>query len=289
MPKKDKFRLGCFMEIQVLDNEILVLDATSFDPKQTLESGQMFRFVQKDDTFLLFSGGEHAKISRIGAKNWKIECKNPNFFVNYFDFNTNYDIVKEELKKFDACSDAVNYGWGIRILKQPIFETLVCFIISANNNIKRIKNSVEKICERFGSKTEFGYAFPTLEQLLKASEDDFVNAGLGYRASYMVKTLKMLDDGFPLDKIQDMETEVARQKLMTLFGVGQKVADCVLLFGAGKKDVFPVDTWIAKVWKDKFNGTEQNRKKISEKLVELFGQNSGICQQYLFYHKRQTS
>ena len=277
------------MEIQVLDDAILVLNADDFDPQQTLESGQMFRFVQKNGVYLLKSGGESAKISNIGAKNWKIECKNPKFFVNYFDFETNYDIVKKELKKFDACKKAVDYGWGIRILRQPLFETLVCFVVSANNNIKRIKNSVEKICEKFGSKIDDGYAFPTLKQLLKATVQDFAEAGLGYRAEYMVKMLKMLDAGFPLDSLKDLPTEKAREELIKLPGVGPKVADCVLLFGAHKKDVFPVDTWIAKVWKDQFGGEEENRKKIANALVQKFGDLSGICQQYLFYYKRQTS
>lgn len=277
------------MEIQVLKDAILVLNADDFDPQQTLESGQMFRFEQKNGVYLLKSGRESAKISSIGAKNWKIECKNPNFFVNYFDFETNYAKIKSELKKFDACKKAVDYGWGIRILKQPLFETLVCFIISANNNIKRIKNSVEKICQKFGSKIDDGYAFPTLKQLLRATEQDFVDAGLGYRAPYMVKMLKMVEKGFPLDGLSDLPTEKAREELIKLPGVGPKVADCVLLFGVGKKDVFPVDTWIAKVWKDQFGGKEENRKKIAKALVDNFGLNSGICQQYLFYYKRQTS
>ncbi len=276
------------MNVEIKEDSIIVDNSNCFEPQQILESGQMFRFEQKNGGWLLKTEGECAKIVNLGAKKWKIECKNPKYFVKYFDFETNYDIIQNELKKFEVCKKAVEYSWGVRILKQSAFETLVCFIISANNNITRIKKSVEKICEKFGSKTNFGFAFPTLQQLLKATESDFVEAGLGYRAKYLVQTLQSLNNGFDLEKLKELPTDIARKKLESLAGIGPKVADCILLFGIGKKDVFPVDTWIAKVWQDQFGGQIKNRRKISQELVKKFGDLSGICQQYMFYYKRQT-
>ncbi|MBQ8761761.1 MAG: DNA-3-methyladenine glycosylase 2 family protein [Clostridia bacterium] len=275
------------MEYEITKDEIIVKNATTFNPKATLESGQMFRFECKNDIYSVFAGAEFAKIIQESPENYRIITQNPKFFVNYFDFNTDYDIIQKELSKFDAVKPALQFAKGVRILKQDIFETLVCFIISANNNIKRIKKSVGLICENFGTKTSWGYAFPTPQQLKRATESDFVKFGLGYRAPYMVDTVAKIVSGWNLEEIKNLPTEKAREKLLTLKGVGPKVADCILLFGAGKKDVFPVDTWIEKVWHDQFNGQTTNRKQIAKELVNTFQDYSGICQQYMFYYKRE--
>ena len=165
----------------------------------------------------------------------------------------------------------------------------MCFIISANNNIKRIKKSVNYICEHFGQKLEDGnFSFPTLSELKKISENDFVLAGTGYRAPYLVKTIQMLCDGFDLMELKNISTDEAKQRLLTLPGVGPKVADCVLLFGLGHKDVFPVDTWIAKVYNDYFDKNEKNRQIMRKNFCKTFGDLAGIAQQYLFYYKREN-
>ncbi len=276
------------MEYEISKDEILVKNATTFQPKATLESGQMFRFRCENNVWKVQSGAEYAEIVQDNPLKYRIITQNPKFFVNYFDFNTNYDIIIKELSKFDAVKPALEFGKGVRVLKQPLLEVLICFIISANNNIKRIKKSVELICENFGNKTDFGYAFPTIEQLSLAKEADFIKFGLGYRASYMVKTVNELKNGWDLNSLYSLPTNIAREKLMTLAGIGPKVADCILLFGVGKKDVFPVDTWIEKVWHDQFGGITKNRKQIANELVNMFKDYSGICQQYMFYYKRET-
>lgn len=269
------------------DCEMLIEEADTFDVKQTLESGQLFRFEEKNNEFLVQSLDKVAKICRLSDKKYLLSSKNLNYFVNFFDFSTNYDIIITRLEKFEYLKEALKFSRGVRILKQAPLETLICFIISANNNIKRIKKSVAYICEHFGSPVEDGlFAFPTLQQLSLITEDDFVKAGIGYRAPYLVKTIQMLCDGFDLDCLKNMPTNQAREKLLTLAGVGPKVADCILLFGLGHKQVFPVDTWIAKVYND-FFGAETNRTKMNRKLIETFGDDSGIAQQYLFYFKRE--
>ena len=270
------------------DSEMLIEDAETFDVKQTLESGQVFRFSENNNEFFVQSLDKVAKICKLSAKKYLLSSKNLNFFENFFDFSTNYDIIIARLEKFDYLKEALKFSRGVRILKQAPLETLICFIISANNNIKRIKKSVAFICEHFGSPVEDDFfAFPTLPQLSKISEQDFVRAGTGYRAPYLVKTIKMLCDGFDLEKLRNMPTQQAREKLLTLAGVGPKVADCILLFGLGHKQVFPVDTWIAKVYND-FFGAETNRAKMNKKLIETFKDDSGIVQQYLFYFKREN-
>lgn len=275
------------MKVEITQNYLDISDATTFDPKQILESGQMFRFRHENGSYIVKTGDQTAKIECLGAKNFRIHCKSPKYFANYFDFYTDYDILISQLSAFPFMLPALNFGQGIRILKQPVWETLICFIISANNNIARIKKSVEAICARFGTRGDQGFSFPTPTQLGVATVEDFVAAGVGYRASYLVKTVQDINNGFDLETLRTMPTDQARAELIKLAGVGPKVADCVLLFGLGHTEVFPVDTWIAKVYQEHF-GAEKNRRLMSKKLVERFGKLSGICQQYLFYYKREN-
>ncbi len=275
------------MQITEKENEILIENAEYFDIKSILESGQMFRFVKKNGTYLVQSGDKVAKIIHLGAKNYKILTENKKYFENYFDFQTDYAIIQKKLGKFEFLGQALEFSKGVRILKQQPLETLICFIISANNNIARIKKSVSYICQNFGTKLGNNlFAFPTLKQLELITKEDFIKAGTGYRADYLVKTITMLKQGFPLENLKNYQTEEAKQKLLTLPGVGPKVADCVLLFGLEHKKVFPVDTWIAKVYNDYFE-KETNRVKMRKNLVQTFGELSGIAQQYMFYYKRE--
>ena len=271
------------------NNQLIIKNTKTFDIKSILDSGQMFRYRFENGAYIVQSGDKVAKITCLDDKNYILSSKNLKYFEKFFDLNENYDIIISRLEQFSFLEPALKYSCGVRILKQQPLETLVCFIISANNNISRIKKSVNYICEHFGEKLEDGnFAFPTLEKLSSITEKDFVLAGTGYRAPYLVDTIKKIKDGFNLDELKTMPTEQAKQKLLTLKGVGPKVADCVLLFGLEHKKVFPVDTWIAKVYNDYFDKTEKNRKKMRENLVNTFGDLSGIAQQYLFYYKREN-
>ena len=275
------------MKYKIFKDKIEITDTKTFDIKSILESGQMFRFKQIKNEWIVQSCDKVAKICKIDDKKYILKSKNLKYFENFFDFQTNYDIIQTELNKFSYLRQALEFSKGVRILKQTPLETLICFIISANNNISRIKKSVNYICEHFGKKLdEELFAFPTLEELCKITEKDFVLAGTGYRAPYLVKTIQILKNGFDLEKLKNEPTEEAKKELLSLPGVGPKVADCVLLFGLGHKKVFPVDTWIAKVYNDIF-GPETNRIKMRQKLTETFGDLSGIAQQYLFYYKRE--
>ena len=277
------------MKYVVNKDNIEVFDANTFEPESILTSGQLFRFgILDNGTWWVNSGSDRAEIVKIDSNHYKILTSNPNFFVNYFDFLTNYDMILERLGKFEMLRPALDYGKGVRLLRQPLLEVIINFIISANNNIPRIRKSVTGLCEKFGSKTDWGYAFPTIEQLSQATEQDFTQLGCGYRAPYLVDTIKKLQDGNVLSSLKNAEsTEQARQILLSLKGIGPKVADCILLFGLNRYDVFPVDTWINKVYTDEFEGKETNRKKISQWFVDKFGADSGYCQQYLFYYKRK--
>ncbi len=276
------------MQYTIVDDGILVLDADTFDPRDTLTSGQCFRFGQNPDgSWWVCASDQYAQIVQKSNNSYKILTKNPKFFEKYFDFLTNYDIIIDRLGKYELMRLALEYGKGVRLLRQDLLEVLICFIISANNNINRIRKTVSAICQNFGTKTDFGFAFPTLQQLKNIKLSDFVKFGCGYRADYLVDTIYKLTPEFLANLTQCADTQTARDMLLTLKGVGAKVADCILLFGLGRYDVFPVDTWIYKVYTEHFGGKETNRKKIAKWFVQTFGNDSGYCQQYLFYYKRK--
>lgn len=275
----------------VIEQDCIRLEkADTFDPESILTSGQLFRFGETAPKKWWVATGENfATIEEMGEASYVIHSSNPTHFVTFFDIDTDYDEILTRLSGVEVLRPALEYGRGVRLMRQPLVEVIINFIISANNNIPRIRKSVEAICERFGTKTAWGHAFPTLSQLACATEEDFANFGCGYRAKYLVETIGRLQNDGVVEALKNApDTHAARQILLSLKGVGPKVADCILLFGFGRYDVFPVDTWIDKVYREDFGGSLGSRPKIAEWFVEQFGADSGYCQQYLFYYKRKN-
>ena len=277
-------------------NKIVIKNLTDFNIKHILECGQVFRFEKLDVNeteflkyaYKVISGANIAVIYEY--ENYaEIFTNETEYYVNYFDLNTDYSTIKENLKQNNILRDAIEYGYGIRILKQQPLETIISFIISANNNIKRIQKSISIICEKFGSKINDYYAFPTLQQLSKISEEQFRECGVGFRAKYLVNTIKALKN-IDLNDIKSMKLVDAIKFLTSLTGIGPKVADCILLFAYYNMEVFPVDTWIRQVYNCYFNEKENNENNcnlIRNFLTEKFKNLSGYAQQYLFYYKRE--
>ncbi|MDD4211266.1 MAG: DNA glycosylase [Clostridia bacterium] len=281
------------MEYLKQKNKIIIKNLNNFNIKHILECGQVFRYENCGDYYLVISDSQIARIFSY-ANETVIECTDENYFENYFDLKTDYSHIKQQLSQFEVLKNAMEYGGGIRILRQDKLEMFISFIISANNNIKRIQNSIKKLSEKFGTKInskQFGdyYAFPTLEQLNKITEQDFLDAGVGYRAVQLVKFIKQLNE-IDLEVFSALPTEKAINELIKLSGIGPKVADCVLLFGYYKMDVFPVDTWIEKIYNNYFSQNAQisNRTIIRKNLTDIFTKLSGYAQQYLFYYERQN-
>ena len=180
--------------------------------------------------------------------------------------------------------EPIEFGKGIRILKQNLFETLISFIVSANNNIKRIQLILNRLRKSLGRDMGEYYAFPTRDSMLKKDETFFKEIGAGYRANYLYKVVRQVDEN-KLEEYRELPTLQLRNKLIELSGIGPKVADCILLFGYGRKDVFPVDTWIAKMY-NKYYEPLENREVIRKNLTTQVGDLSGYAQQYLFYFMR---
>jgi len=217
----------------------------------------------------------------------------------YFDLNTNYTELKNKLASIDNhLKRSIEYGKGIRILNQDLWETIISFIISANNNIPRIKGIIERLSQKYGNEIIWNektyYTFPTPEQLKDVTPEEFRKLGLGFRDIRLYETTQMvLQNKVDLEKMKtNPNTFEVRNQLLTLSGVGPKVADCILLFSDLKRlEVFPIDVWVRRVMNDLYIQKE-DESKVSKKQIEAlaqekFGNLAGLAQQYLFYWRKE--
>lgn len=267
-----------------------------FDLAQTLECGQCFHFIKLDEEdYVLTAKGYVLHVSQeadtvIFYDTDKDEYVN--VWKDYFDMDRDYSAIKKKLlEKDDKLKDAIESMWGVRILNQDFFETLISFIISQNKQIPHIKKIVADISAKFGTyKGTYGgadmYTFPTLEQLANASEEDFKELKTGFRAPYIMDAIRRNMAGqFDINELKSMDYDSCIKELMTIKGVGEKVANCVSLFGLGKKEAFPVDVWIKRIMETMyFDGVDTSKDKIAAFAKEQFGELGGFAQQYLFYY-----
>ncbi len=270
------------MNYKKYNNRIEIYNKSDFNPQHILECGQVFSYEKVDEKYNVFPEDKFAQIVEDGEK-YIIYTFDVDYFENYFNLKVDYNIIKNSLLKYQIMTKPIQFGYGIRILKQNLFETLISFIISANNNIKRIKLILSRLRKYFSAQNG-KEMFPTYLQLKSCNEDFFKEIGCGYRAEYLVKVLNQITPEI-LEDWRKLDTQTLQKNLIALSGVGPKVADCIMLFGYGKKDVFPVDTWIYQMY-CKYYKKIENRLEIRKDLINQFGQLSGYAQQYLFYFQR---
>ena len=279
------------MALNILSVREFHMSAENFSPEQTFLSGQVFRYERGNDGWFIKSGSEIAYVIADPDGGYQVYCSDEPYFKRYFDLRTDYSAIQEAVNVNPVMSRAVSYGKGIRILRQDRLETLVSFLLSSNNNIERIRQMIERICEYLGEKREFCgktfYTFPTLARLATQDVEFYRRLGLGYRAEFLVNTVHKLRNGFSLDALDEMSSARARTALTALDGVGVKVADCILLFAFRRTDAFPVDTWMERVYYACFSQEKRTRVQISQYFTDLFGKYSGFAQQYLFYYGRR--
>ena len=276
----------------------------SFELKDIFDCGQCFRWNEEIDGS--YTGVFKTNVLNVQKINNKITFKglvNGNIkevVEDYFDLNRNYTKIKQELSCIDEnIKKSVEYGKGIRILNQELFETIISFIISANNNILRIKGIIERMCKKYGNEITWNekkyYTFPTIQNLKNVSIEEYRELGAGFRDKRIYETVQMLW----LKKIdtnnwyKQKDTLLIRDELLTLSGVGPKVADCILLFSDLKRfDVFPIDVWVRRVMNELYiknmDETKVSKKQIEKIALEKFGTLKGLAQQYLFYWKREA-
>ena len=281
-----------------------IKNVDSFELKDIFECGQCFRWNEQDDGSYIGVFGNN--IIQLKKENDIVEFKGicdgniQKTIEQYFDLNRDYEEIKQRLSKVDDnLRKSIEYGKGIRILNQDLWETIISFIISANNNIPRIKGIIERLSKNYGNKLIYSgkeyYTFPTPEQLKNVTVEEYRKLGVGFRDIRLYETTKMI-----LDKQVDLEelrnnpnTMEVRDKLLTLSGVGPKVADCILLFSDLKRlEVFPIDVWVRRVMNDLYI-KQEDENKVSKKQIEKiaqerFGNLAGLAQQYLFYWRREA-
>lgn len=285
-------------------DKFILKNQDSFNLVHIFECGQCFRWNKEDDGS--YVGVIDSCVIKVKKENEEIIFTGKSISGNfeeiirkYFDLETDYNEYKRKLSLVDDyLKESINFGEGIRILKQDLWECIISFIISANNNIPRIKKIIEKLALNYGEKIDFEeksyYTFPTPENLSKASVEDLRKLGLGFRDKRIYNTTKMiLEKQVDLEKIKNMATtEEMREELLKLDGVGPKVADCILLFALKRVDVFPIDVWVRRVMNDLYIHNEDeekvNKKELQKLAEEKFLGLSGIAQQYLFYWKREN-
>lgn len=286
------------------EEEIVLKGQSSFIPKHIFECGQCFRWNEENDgSYTGVFLGNVANVKKCGNDiiiKGLFEGDGNKICTKYFDLKRDYDFMKDSLSKIDDfLKNSINYGEGIRLLNQDLWETIISFIISANNNIPRIKGIIERLCVNYGDKIVWNdkeyYTFPTVKQLSKANVEDLRKLGLGFRDVRVYETTKkILNKEVDLEELRkEQDSKIVREILLSLDGVGPKVADCILLFSDLKRlEVFPIDVWVRRVMNELYFHKEDETKLAKgeiEKLArEKYGNLAGIAQQYLFYQRREA-
>ena len=289
--------------IKMKEQIMIIPNNIPFELKHIFECGQCFRWNQQSDgsyvgvvrknVIKVEKNEKEIKIRSMGNDDIKELC------ISYFDLTRDYKKIKKQLSAVDSyLKTSIAYGSGIRILHQDLWETIISYIISANNNIPRIKGIIEKLAKKYGDKIEWEgneyYTFPSIEQLAKANVEELRALGLGFRDKRVYETTKVFyKKEITLDQIQAIQDiDELRKKLMELPGVGRKVADCILLFGLNHLEVFPVDVWINRIMNELYIKQDDEKKINKDKLQNLakekYKELAGIAQQYLFFYRRDN-
>ena len=266
----------------------------NFDLKATITCGQIFRFIEesdnsftiiiKDRVINLKEDSDYIIIESNDEENLK------EVIFDYFDLNRDYKKIETDILRYDKkLNDALKFSRGLKMIHQDPFETLIAYIISQNNRVPSIANSLNLLSLNYGKKVMFKdkeyYLFPNFEDLKKLEIIDFRNCKVGFRDKYLYEIIKSIEDNkLNLNDIYNMNSIDALNYLISFKGIGNKVASCILLFAYQKFDVYPIDTWVKKFMKEDYNiEGESNIKKFTN---ETYKEYSGLAIQYMFNYKR---
>ena len=286
------------MTFRQKSNGIMMTDFEHFDIGQILECGQCFRFEKLDDMhYELVAFGKVLRVRQnadsveFGYERGSLDTAEfENIWLPYFDLQRDYGTIKAKITAGDPVMQAaVDFAPGIRILRQDPWEMLISFIISANNRIPQIKQIIKNISAQYGTQIDGkNYAFPDAYALSRAVPEDLRRLKTGFRDKYIVDAArKVTAAALDMSRDTEMSTDDLRKSLLSVHGVGEKVAHCILLFGYSRMDTFPVDTWVRKVMQQYyFGGEAASATQIHMLARNRFGELSGFAQQYLFHYIR---
>lgn len=287
------------MKIQQVNQHIVIQDVEDFDIGQTLECGQCFRFDRiGNNEYVVVAKGKLLRLKQSNQELILFDTTVDEYklvWEHYFDLERNYATIKEcLLSKDNTLKEAIETKHGVRILNQDFFEMLIAFIISQNKQIPHIKQIVNLLSEKYGNEVgtvnnKVYYSFPSIERLSQVSEEEFRQCKTGFRAPYLVDACKLLSSKeINEEELALLNTKQAFEKLQIIKGVGEKIANCVLLFGLSRREAFPVDVWIKRMMENLYFKKETKKEKIQEFAKEQFGEYGGYAQQYLFYYARDN-
>ncbi|WP_082392649.1 DNA-3-methyladenine glycosylase family protein [Thermoanaerobacter thermocopriae] len=276
--------------------KVIVRGIEDFNLKETFECGQCFRWNEEEDGS--YTGVAYDRVVNVKLEEDMLIIDNTDLndfydiWFDYFDLGRDYKKIKENLSRDPILKEAIQYGQGIRILRQDTWETLVSFIISQNNRIPQIKKVIENLASSFGEPIEYKgkiyYTFPKAEELVMFDVDTIAKTKCGFRAKYILDAASKVFSGeIDLLKLFEYSTNEIRDILMNINGVGPKVADCVILYSIGRYDTFPTDVWIKRIVEYLYLKREGTPLEIQLFAIDKFGDLSGFAQQYLFYYGRE--
>lgn len=290
-------------QIENISGGIRVKGLDNFHLAHIFENGQAFRWDKTpEDSYIVVHAGQVAEFSMEDGDLIALNINEDDFIKSwhhYFNLDTDYDFIKEELRKTKAykenssLEEAMDFAYGLRILNQDRFEMIISFIISANNRIAQIKKCINLLSENYGDfictyKGKDYYAFPRPDQLAFQDPESLKEiTRVGFRNTRIIEASRRYLES-PQD-FDDKDLEILKQRLLDLPGVGPKVMDCILLFGYGIEDTFPVDVWVKRLMEYLYIKESVSNKKILEYARDLFGDYLGHAQQYLFYYARENS
>lgn len=284
------------MNTQIVGKDLVITGLRDFDLKHIFDCGQCFRWNEDaDGSWIGVARGKALRIKQDGDSVTLLSTSEEDFknvWYDYFDLARDYSEIKKSLSGDSVMRTAISYGEGIRILNQDLWETVVSFIISASNNIPRIKGIVERLCKLYGEKIEYMgevyYSFPNAETLASLTLEDIAPIRAGFRDKYILDAARRFASGDIAEKyIRSLDAECAKKELMRINGIGNKVANCILLFGLSHTEAFPVDVWIKRIMEYCYFDGERNTQEVSAFAEDKFGALGGFAQQYLFFYARE--
>ena len=261
-----------------------------FDLDSTITCGQIFRYeIEEDNSYTVILPDRVINVKKEGNELIVKSSKEDNLkevILEYFDLNEDYESInKEILKRDNDLKEVVDYSKGLKIINEPKFEAIISYMLSTNNSVPNIKSALDHISKRYGDKVLFEgkeyYLFPSREDLMDATPKDLREVKCGFRDQYIYD---LIHSELDVDSIDNMTTKEALDYLTSYKGIGIKVASCILLFSYKKRDVFPVDTWVKKYMKEKYN--IEGIDKINNFIYDRYGEYSGVILQYIFNYNR---
>ncbi len=297
-----------FNYVDDFENGIIIKNVRNFELAHIFECGQCFRWYKEENGNYI--GVSFGKVIEVEKKEDDVILYNTSqqdfkeIWGDYFDLYRDYNEIKNILSKDPVLKKAIEFGVGMRLLKQDPFELIVSFIISANNRIPMIQRTIKNISEKWGEPLEYKnriyYSFPKIDKLKEATLEELASCGTGFRNKYIkdtvskiyyngTKTNENYDEKYDINWIKDQEDEVCHKELQKFMGIGPKVSDCIMLFSMQKYSAFPVDVWVKRAMNYFYLAPDVSLKKIRDFGISKFGKLSGFAQQYLFYYARENN